>query len=132
MTDTIPDNLAKLIEADQAPLERLGITFVSAEPEIVILAMTVEACMTNTHGNCHGGFLFALADTAFAYVLADESRPPATLQASISFTSAARLGETVKATASISRSGRRAGFAEVRLNGADDRLIAHFQGAGIR
>ena len=126
------ERVVALSEADKGALERLGISILTVEVGRVELTMTVDETMANSLGLCHGGFLFALADTAFAYALASVGAPPATLQASISFVRGAKTGQTVRAVGNVSHSGRSTGFATVRLLSSDDMLVAEFQGAGIR
>ena len=120
-----------LVHADAAVLERLGISLKTTEPGRSELELLVAQSMTNSHGYCHGGFLFALADTAFAYALASVNASPVTLQATISFMSAVREGDVVRAIGEVSRHGRRAMFATVKLFDQQQTVIAEFQGAGV-
>lgn len=121
----------ELVHADADVLERLGISLKTTEPGRSELELIVSQSMTNSHGFCHGGFLFALADTAFAYALASVNASPVTLQATISFMSAVREGDVVRAIGEVSRNGRNAVFATAKLFNQQQTLIAEFQGAGF-
>jgi acyl-CoA thioesterase len=126
------DIVNKLAEADKPALERLGVSLLKVEPGEVTMEMTVEANMANSHGICHGGFIFAVADTAFAYAIASLGSPPATLQASLSFIRSSKVGETITAVATVAHVGRSSGFAGVKLYNSKNKLVAEFQGAGMR
>jgi acyl-CoA thioesterase len=93
------------------------------------VAMKVRADMTNGHGTVHGGMVFALADTAFAY--ACNSRNVATVSqgASIVFLAPARVGETLVAEAREESVSGRSGVYGVQVRARDDgRIVAHFHG----
>jgi len=93
------------------------------------LQLHVGQAQVNAGEMCHGGFLFALADTACAYALAERGATPATTDANISYLRAARLGDLVEALPRIVHSGRTQGVVEVRLERATDRVpLAVFRG----
>ena len=91
--------------------------------------MLVRADMLNSHGIAHGGMVFALADTAFAYVCNGANHASVAAQASIVFVDKVREGETLVAEATeVAREGR-AGVTRVAVRVADDgRTIAEFTG----
>jgi acyl-CoA thioesterase len=84
--------------------------------------------MLNGYGTCHGGMIFAIADTAFAY--ACNSRDIATVAqaASIAFLAPAREGDVLVAEARETMLAGRAGVTHVEVRTADGRTIASFQG----
>ena len=83
----------------------------------------------NAGGLCHGGFLFALADTALAYTLGAAGMVPATVDASITYLRPALLNDVVSAQIEPLRIGRTQGVVEVRLvRQADSVLLAVFRG----
>lgn len=90
--------------------------------------MRVRKDMLNGLGTAHGGMIFALADTAFAY--ACNSRNVATFaqSATISFLSAGKLGETLTAEAREDAAEGRTGVYTVRVTGEDGRVVAIFTG----
>jgi acyl-CoA thioesterase len=90
--------------------------------------MVVRADMLNGHGFAHGGMIFALADSAFAYVCNGANHASMAAQASIVFLDKVREGETLVAEAEeVAREGR-AGVTRVAVRAGDGRTIAEFTG----
>src|SRR5690349_2676932 len=78
----------------------LGIELIQVEPGRARVAMTVREDMTNGHGICHGGFVFALADSAFAFACNSYGEAMVAAGASIEYLQPAYPGDRVYATAS--------------------------------
>jgi acyl-CoA thioesterase len=92
------------------------------------VSMVVRADMLNGHGFAHGGMIFALADSAFAYVCNGANQASMAAQASIVFLDKVREGETLVAEAEeVAREGR-AGVTRVAVKTADGRAVAEFTG----
>jgi acyl-CoA thioesterase len=105
-----------------------GIRIEEARSGYCRLSMAVRADMLNGHGIAHGGMIFALADTAFAYVCNGANHTSVAAQASIVFLDKAAEGETLIAEAEeVAREGR-AGVTHVHVRTADGRTIAEFTG----
>ena len=82
------------------------------------VSMTLRADMLNGHGIAHGGMIFALADTAFAYVCNSANQASVAAQASIVFLDKVREGEMLIAEAQeVAREGR-AGVTRVAVRAA--------------
>jgi acyl-CoA thioesterase len=92
------------------------------------VSMVVRADMLNGHGYAHGGMIFALADSAFAYVCNGANHASMAAQASIVFLDAAREGETLIAEAEERALAGRSGVYNVSVRGEGGRAIAEFQG----
>ena len=91
------------------------------------VSMLVRSDMLNGHGFAHGGMIFALADSAFAYVCNGANHASMAAQASIIFLDKVREGETLVAEATeVAREGR-VGVTRVAVS-ADGRKIAEFTG----
>ena len=91
-------------------------------------SMVVRADMLNGHGFAHGGLIFALADSAFAYVCNGANHASMAAQASIVFLDKVREGETLVAEAEeVAREGR-AGVTRVAIRTDDGRNVAEFTG----
>ena len=91
------------------------------------LAMTVGPQMVNGHGIAHGGFIFTLADSAFAFACNSHNERAVAAQGNITFIRPGKLGDRLVATASeISRSGR-SGIYDVRVT-VNGIAIAEFRG----
>ena len=92
------------------------------------VSMVVRADMLNGHGFAHGGMIFALADSAFAYVCNGANHASMAAQASIVFLDKVREGETLTAEATeVAREGR-GGVTRVAVRTADGRAVAEFTG----
>ncbi len=112
---------------DDVASKSLGIELVEADGGRAVARMRITAEMVNGHGIAHGGFLFLLADTAFA--CACNSHGPVTVAAGaeISFVTSARLGDELVATADERTRYGRNGIYDITVHrGAE--VIAEFRG----
>lgn len=91
-------------------------------------SMVIKSDMLNGLGTAHGGVIFALADTAFAYACNSRNVRTFAQHASISFLSPARGGEKLVATAREDAASERTGVCTVTVTGEDGRTVAVFQG----
>ena len=106
----------------------LGITVEAVGPGFARCRMSVRPDMLNGHATCHGGFIFTLADDAFAYACNACNRATVALGAQISFLAPARRDDVLIATArEQSRSGR-TGVYDVEVTKADGTIVALFRG----
>ncbi len=92
------------------------------------LSMQVRADMLNGHRIAHGGIVFALADTAFAYVCNGKNQKSVAAQASIVFLGSAAEGEVLVAEGQELAAVGRSGVTRVAVRTADGRPIAEFTG----
>ena len=105
----------------------LGMVIMRIKPGEAVLAMTVKPNMVNGHGIAHGGFIFALADSAFAFACNSHNVRAVAAQCDISFIRPGKLGDRLVATArEISRTGR-SGIYDVRVT-VDETAIAELRG----
>jgi len=126
-----PDDLARACaEAmwrDDDASKGLGMEIVEIGSGRATLTMTVQPHMVNGQRIAHGGFIFLLADSAFAFACNTHNERAVAAQCSISFIKPGKLGDRLVATArEISRSGR-SGIYDVRVT-VDDTVIAEFRG----
>jgi acyl-CoA thioesterase len=114
--------------ADDRASASLGIELVELALGRAVTTMTVTGSMVNGHAIAHGGFVFTLADTAFA--CACNSRGPVTVAAGadITFVAPAREGDVLIATAQEKVSYGRSGVYDVTVARADGEVIAEFRG----
>ena len=105
-----------------------GIRIEEAREDYARISMVVRADMLNSHGIAHGGMIFALADTAFAYVCNGANHATVAAQASIVFLDKVRKGETLIAEATEVAKEGRAGVTRVAVRAGDGRAIAEFTG----
>ena len=108
--------------------QSLGIEIIDVAPGGVQIAMTVRPDMVNGYGMCHGGIVFAFADSAFAFACNSHGDPMVAAGASIEFLAPTPRGERLTATATeVSRSARH-GIYDVAVTAASGAVLAHFRG----
>ena len=127
-----PDELANRVAHTMLAGEGTGpawaISIEEAREDYARISMVVRADMLNSHGIAHGGMIFALADTAFAYVCNGANHASVAAQASIVFLDKVVEGESLIAEATeVAREGR-AGVTRVAVRAGDGRAIAEFTG----
>jgi acyl-CoA thioesterase len=105
-----------------------GIEIEEAGEGYARIAMAVRPDMLNGHAIAHGGMIFALADTAFAYACNSRNVSTVAQQASIVFLAQAKEGERLVAEAREQALSGRSGVYAVSVTAADGRKIAEFQG----
>ena len=105
-----------------------GIIIEEAREGYARLSMTLRADMLNGHGIAHGGMVFALADTAFAYVCNGRNEKTVAAQASIVFLGSAQEGETLVAEAQEVAAAGRGGVTRVAVRTSDGSAVAEFTG----
>ena len=126
-----PDDLARacaeaMWKEDDAS-KGLGMEIVEVKAGRATLAMTVGPDMVNGQRIAHGGFIFTLADSAFAFACNSHNERVVAAQGNITFIKPGKLGDRLVATArEISRTGR-SGIYDVRVT-VDDIAIAEFRG----
>ncbi len=112
----------------EGPTKLLNIVLEGVGPGWARTSMFLSDAMLNGHGNAHGGMLFLLADTTFAYACNSHNVMTVAQAASITFLAPGVAGETIIAEASETALAGRSGVYDVRLTGTDGRAIAIFQG----
>lgn len=106
----------------------LGMAIESVVPGRAVLTMTVRDDMLNGHNICHGGFIFTLADSAFAFACNTYNQNTVAQQNQITYLAPGQAGEVLTATAQeVSRTGR-SGVYDVTVTGEDGRAVALFRG----
>ena len=131
-TPTDPDELARAAGAamyarDRASRE-LGITLEEIRPGYARMTMRVEDWMLQGHDVCHGGLMFALADTAMAFASNSHNQSHLALNANIDFLRPAALGETLIAEATEGNRTRRTGMYDVSIVNGEGKAVCHFRG----
>src|SRR6186713_2266546 len=126
--DQLADRVAHAMLAEEGTGPAWGIVIEEARHRYARVSMIVRKDMLNGHGFAHGGMIFALADSAFAYVCNGANHASVAAQASIVFLDKAKEGETLIAEATeVAREGR-AGVTRVAVRTGDGRQIAEFTG----
>ncbi|MGO3929684.1 hydroxyphenylacetyl-CoA thioesterase PaaI [Rhodopseudomonas pseudopalustris] len=130
-TDLAPDELARACAdamwANDHASKALGMQIVEIGEGHATLSMTVTTEMVNGHGIAHGGFIFTLADSAFAYACNSRNENTVAAQGAISFIRPGKLGARLVASArEVTRAGR-SGIYDVRVTSGGV-VIAEFRG----
>ncbi len=110
----------------------LGVALDEIAPGSSRVSMTVQDDMVNSHGTCHGGVIFSLADCAFEYACNSRNQKTVAAGASIDYISPAHLGDRLTAIAEERALAGRTGIYDVRVVDRDGKLIACFRGRSHR
>ena len=126
-----PDDLARACAdamwKEDGASQGLGMQILEVKAGHAVLAMTIQPHMVNGHGIAHGGFIFTLADSAFAFACNSHNQRTVAAQCNISFIRPGKLGDTLVAAArEISRTGR-SGIYDVRVT-VNDTVVAELRG----
>lgn len=126
-TDMARDAGAAMYARDQAS-QYLGIALDDIGPGYARMSMQVRDWMVQGQGVCHGGLLFALADTAMAFASNSHNETHTALNANIDFLRPARAGETLVAEAREDNRTRRTGMYNVDISNGDGERLCWFRG----
>jgi acyl-CoA thioesterase len=127
MTDAVQARAEAMWAEDRASIG-LGMRLDEVAPGRARLSMTITDAMANGHGICHGGFIFALADSAMAFAVNPRGEPAVVQHASISFIRPAQVGDILVADATERMHAGRSGIYDVRVSTANGELVAEFRG----
>jgi len=122
---------AALYERDRAS-QALGMAIVAMGPGFARLTMKVRADMVNGHELCHGGLLFTLADSAFAFACNSYNESTVAAAGAIDFLQGARLGDELTAEARELWRSRRNGLYEIVICNQHGERVALFRGRSYR
>ena len=120
-----------LYERDRAS-QALRMRVVAVRPGWARLSMTVRADMVNGHDVCHGGMVFALADSAFAFACNTYNESTVAAAAAIDFLAAVRAGDELTAEAAELWRTRRNGIYEITVTNQRGERVALFRGRSYR
>lgn len=112
----------------EGPTAALDLVLETVDAGFARVSMIVREEMLNGVGTCHGGVLFTLADTAFAYACNSRNSATVAQQAAIAFLAPALEGEKIAAQAQEIALEGRAGVYQVMLTNQDGRVVAVFDG----
>ena len=132
--DALARACAEAMYSRDRAAQTIGIAIEEVRTGYARLAMTIDETMLNGHDIAHGGATFTLADTAFAYACNSRNEPNVALQCSISFTTAARLGDRLVSVGEERAGGKgRTGVYDITVTREDDgELVAMFRGVCYR
>lgn len=131
-----PEELAGIVAEAMykrdATANHLGIVIEETRPGYARAHMKIRDFMLNSHGTCHGGMLFAFADTAFAYACNSYNENTVASGCTIDFLAPTHAGDTLTAVAiERSRAGR-TGIYDVDISDQRGNVVAVFRGRSHR
>ena len=126
--DEIADKVARAMLAAEGTGPAWGIEIEEAREGYARIRMTITSAMLNGHGKAHGGMVYALADTAFAYACNSRNLRSVGAQATMVFLDGAVEGETLVAEAQEASLVGRSGVYNVSVRTDAGRPVAEFQG----
>jgi acyl-CoA thioesterase len=106
----------------------LGLEVVELAPAYCICRMQIRKEMVNGFGVAHGGIVFSLADSAFAFASNTQGRIAMSIENGITYPAPAHAGDLLTAVAREDVAGRRLGFYAVRVTNQKGELVALFHG----
>jgi acyl-CoA thioesterase len=127
-TQTLAQRVVSALLRDDHATLMLGMAVVSVDAGAACIEMTVRRDMLNGHMACHGGILFALADTAFACACNSRNQRAVTAGANIDFLRRAAEGDILRAMAVELSAGRRLSLYDVNITNQLGETVAVFRG----
>lgn len=128
----LAQRVAEAMYSRDAALKLLGIVIEDIRPGCSRLSMTVRDDMLNSHGIGHGGLIFTLADSAFAYACNSRNESTVAAGCSIEFLRPAQLGERLVASAEERLLSGRTGIYDITVRDEKGEPVAAFRGKSAR
>ncbi|MDP2732063.1 MAG: hydroxyphenylacetyl-CoA thioesterase PaaI [Hoeflea sp.] len=113
---------------DDHASQAFGMTIESVGPGGAAISMVVRKDHLNGHGSCHGGAIFTLADSAFAFACNSHNTMTVAQHCSVTFLAPGREGDRLTARAREVRLAGRSGVYDVTVTRDDGVAIAEFRG----
>ena len=129
---TLAQRVAERMFANDTASRALGMTIARIEPGRATLTMPVRADMLNGHAICHGGFIFTLADSAFAFACNSYNFSTVAQGCSIEYLAPAREGDVLTAVAHERSLSGRTGVYDIEVTNQRGETIALFRGKSYR
>ncbi len=126
--EEIAQKSAEAMWAEDHASRGLGMALVRVEPGVAVLSMPVTQAMVNGHGLAHGGFIFTLADSAFAFACNSRGQRQVAQHCQVSYIAPGRLGMVLTAEARERQRGDRSGIYDVTVRDQQGTVIAEFRG----
>lgn len=130
--DMTPQELAeasaRAMWNDDSASQRLGMQLDHIAPGQTTLSMTITDQMSNGHGNCHGGYIFTLADSAFAFACNSYNNVVVAQHCSVTYLIPGRIGDRLTAAATETSRRGRSGIYDIRVTNQNGEHVAEFRG----
>ncbi|CAN1541004.1 PaaI HGG motif-containing thioesterase, possibly involved in aromatic compounds catabolism [Burkholderiaceae bacterium] len=118
----------RMFAADHASRQTMGMELLYCKPGTASMRMTVEDKHLNGHQMCHGGFIFTLADSTFAFACNSHNNAAVASSASIEFLKPALLGDVLTCVGVEQVLSGRHGVYDMTVRNQKDQVIALFRG----
>lgn len=125
------ENARVMYERDNCA-RQMGIEIIEMGEGFARLSMTVTPAMLNGHQTCHGGQLFTLADTAFAYACNSQGLAAVASGCSIDFVRPGHAGDRLIAVAQMRTQGKQTGVYDIEIINQHEKTVALFRGRAHR
>jgi acyl-CoA thioesterase len=119
---------AEAMWAEDSASKGLGMQLISVEPGRSVLAMSITDRMVNGHNIAHGGFIFTLADSAFAFACNTYNQRTVAQHCAVTFLTAGKLGDRLIAKGVERHRAGRSGIYDITVTREDGTVIAEFRG----
>ena len=119
---------AAMFGADRASRETMGMQLLSCEPGRAVMRMEVQELHLNGHRICHGGFIFTLADSTFAFACNSRNHNTVAAGASIEFLRPGQLGDVLTCEGVEQVLSGRHGIYDMRVSNQRGETVALFRG----
>ena len=126
------ERAAEALMVNDHATQKLGISIDAIAPGFARMRMRVVKDMLNGHASCHGGYLFTLGDSAFAFACNSFNQMAVAASAGIEYLAPAYLDDELVAEASIQSQGRRTGLYDVVITNQRNERVALFRGRSHR
>lgn len=128
-----PDALARrvgetMFAADTASRDTMGMELLECAPGRAVLRMPVRALHLNGHQICHGGFIFTLADSTFAFACNSHNKVTVAAGCSIEFLRPAHAGDVLTCEGVEQTLQGRHGIYDMRVTNQRGEVVAMFRG----
>jgi acyl-CoA thioesterase len=117
-----------MFAADRATRDFMQMELVSCEPGRAVMRMVVRECMLNGHDICHGGLIFTLADSTFAYACNSRNQATVASGCSIEFLKPGRLGDVLTCEGVEQVLQGRHGVYDMTVRNQRGEVVATFRG----
>jgi len=130
--DELAARVAKAMYARDRAVQDLAIEIEHVGPGNARLSMRIKREMLNGHDTCHGGYIFTLADSAFAYACNSYNHTTVAAGCAIEYVAPAREGDLLTAVAEERALAGRTGTYDITVTNQDRGTVALFRGRSYR
>lgn len=117
-----------MFAVDTASKDTMGMELLACEPGRAVMRMAVQPLHLNGHQICHGGFIFTLADSTFAFACNSHNRNAVAAGCSIEFLRPAHAGDVLTCEGAEQTLSGRHGIYDMRVNNQRGEVVAMFRG----